>query len=63
MGMEASLPRLEALEELHARRLKYALTAEGLHDLVWFATGDKEAAEKAMRDQITSDLLAGKQPQ
>lgn len=56
------MSRIEALEELQARRLKYDLTTDGLFELVLLATGNRDTAERAARDLMAQKLRAGETP-
>ena len=61
-GLWANIPKLEAQDELRARRAKSDLTADSLFDLVLQATGDRDRAERAFMDFRHSELRAGVMP-
>ena len=58
------MPRLEAKKLLEdARAGRVTLKAEGWHDVTLLATGDKDLAEKAMKDFIRASRAAGREPE
>lgn len=46
-----------------ARRGEVSLKAEGWHDVTLLATGDKELAERAMKNFIKASRDAGREPE
>ena len=58
------MPRLEAKKLLEAaKRGEVSLKAEGWHDATLLATGDKDLAERAMKQFIQAMRDAGKEPE
>lgn len=58
------MPRFKARRRLdQLRDSGKRLTAEGLYDAVLAAYGDRDLAERAMRDQMADDLRNNRVPQ